>query len=282
MICLKPFVRGMSAFGCGQCMPCRLNRRRLWTHRLMLEALVSPGASFITLTYDEENIPDGKTVVPRHLQLWLKRVRKYHPVRFYGVGEYGDSSGRPHYHVALFGVGPGEAEIISGRTWQYGFAHVGDLTAHSASYVCGYVTKKMTKKDDPRLAGRHPEFARMSLKPGIGAFTVPQIAEALQNKHGWLEIGKTGDVPSVLRHGKAKWPLGRYLTRKLREEMNFAEIGEQPEVALKRSAEMLVLYQDYLASAENALGLTDMIKKNSVVRSRQMEARSKIRKAKVL
>ena len=64
MLCRKPFSKKGAQFGCGQCMACRINRRRIWTHRIMLEALVSPSASFLTLTYNKENLPDGGTLAP--------------------------------------------------------------------------------------------------------------------------------------------------------------------------------------------------------------------------
>lgn len=284
MLCKKPFVRGVQIYGCGQCMPCRLNRRRIWTHRIMLEAMTHPAASFVTLTYNEENLPDGGTLVPEHLQLWLKRLRKnFGPCRFYAVGEYGDLSWRPHYHVALFGYGGREAEVACARTWinvatkePLGYTYVGDLTFHSASYIAGYVTKKMTRRDDVRLDGRFPEFARMSLRPGIGAKAMEKVAEALCNKHGWRSIENSGDVPGVLKHGTRDFPLGRYLARRLRGEMNFAEVGCPEEITAKREAEVLAMYKDYLANKENALSVKDMYTQANRVKVERVEKRAKI------
>lgn len=61
--------------------------------------------------------------------------------------------------------------------------HCGTLTPESATYVAGYVTKKLTKPGDPKLGGRHPEFARMSLRPGIGAGAMYDIGKAIQEKN---------------------------------------------------------------------------------------------------
>jgi len=71
----------------------------------------------------------------------------------------------------------------------------------------------MTNKDDPRLEGRHPEFARMSLRPGIGFNAVPEIASAVLT---YDLDKKEGDVPAALRHGTRILPLGRYLRGHLR------------------------------------------------------------------
>lgn len=82
----------------------------------------------------------------------------------------------------------------------------------------------MTARDDERLKGRHPEFARMSLRPGIGANAVHDVASTL------LEYDlheKCADVPSTLLHGGKARPLGRYLTRKLREAVGHAPSAPQ-------------------------------------------------------
>lgn len=276
MLCRKPFMQANIAFGCGQCMPCRFNRRRVWTHRMMLESLVHPAASFLTLTYKEE--PIGGTLVPRDAQLFLKRLRKNMgaapgSLRYFIVGEYGDHTQRPHYHAALFGLGPESHDLVS-KSWGLGFVKLGTLTYDSACYVAGYVTKKMTSHDDIRLNGRHPEFARMSLRPGLGAVAVSDVAEALSNRQGWDHIDAEGDVPSVLMHGSKRYPLGRYLRQKLRLEMGLDKNAPE-NWSLTQSAEMLVVFKDYLDA-----GGTGSLKQALLEKNRQkalnMENRSKI------
>lgn len=230
-------------------MPCRINRRRIWCHRMMLESVVHEHSSFVTLTY--KDMPANGSLRPIDLQLWLKKLRKAHPqrLRFFGVGEYGDKSERPHYHAAVFGLSPSCGDLVR-SSWGLGHTLTGTLTMDSAQYVAGYVCKKMTCNDDARLNGRYPEFARMSLRPGIGAPAIGSVASALQNKFGWDAIGVTGDVPSMLMHGRKTLPLGRYMRSRLRYEMNFEELGENEEAAFKRSAKMLDMYKTFLLDTE--------------------------------
>jgi len=214
----------------------------------MLESLKHGDSSFITLTYSPENIPEGGTLVPKHAQDWLKRLRRQstNKLRYYLVGEYGDHTQRPHYHAAIFGIGP-ESRALIESTWGKGHVHVGDLTKDSSAYVAGYVTKKMTSPTDPRLKGRHPEFARMSLRPGIGATAMHEIANVLTSKHGAEIIINNKDVPNELSHGGKTHPLGRYLKRILRETLGFYETGGQTETINQYKQEMFGLLQEALA-----------------------------------
>lgn len=231
MLCRKPFTKDGAAYPCGQCMPCRYNKRREWTNRLMLESLCHPYNVFFTLTYDDANLPGTGSLVPDHLQLWLKRFRlRVYPnlVRFFAVGEYGDKSGRPHYHGVMFNQRGCEhvftrypdasrrccsiCELFT-DSWGKGNVFLGRFELHSAEYICGYVVKKMTRNDDERLLGRHPEFSRMSRDPGIGVNAMWDVASTML-QYGLDE--RTADVPSAVQMGKKVLPYGRTLRRKLR------------------------------------------------------------------
>lgn len=221
-------MAGDMPYGCGWCIPCRITKQRIWVHRLMLEAYSHDTSLFITLTYEDENLPiiDEKPCLkPVDPQLWIKRLRRAiqpRKLRYYLVGEYGSKTQRPHYHLALYGAKVTDIPLID-KTWGLGFAHYGDVTVQSARYILGYVTKKMTKSDDPRLEGRYPEFSRSSNRPGIGAPAMQILAETLFTKHGKNEIEILGDVPSQLRHGKKTYPLGRYLQQKLRDNVGMPD-----------------------------------------------------------
>lgn len=116
-----------------------------------------------------------------------------------------------------------------------GKTDVGTLTFESASYIAGYVTKKMTHKETscsdkcvhPPLSGRHPEFANMSKKPGIGALYLDTVASALVKAY---DTSTFLQLPTVLTHGRRKMPLGRYLNKRLQSKLKETSSYEDPEV----------------------------------------------------
>ncbi len=278
MLCKKPYIGGVVPVGCGQCLPCRINRRRVWAHRLVLESLTHSSSLFVTLTYNDTSLPNNLSLVPLHPQLWMKRYRRAifpRLCRFYLVGEYGDLSQRPHYHVALFNSSIEDTPHIE-STWGFGHVHVGDLTPASAQYLCGYVTKKLTSKRDARLNGRHPEFARMSNRPGIGADAMDIVGEALFNKHFIKQIKKDGDVPSSLQHGRKSLPLGRYLQQKLRDYVGMPDDYKNANI-WRYSVEVSLLFQEALKLPENATkGHSQIIAEASAQKVLQVETLYKI------
>lgn len=221
---------GTNAFKlpCGQCIGCRKDRMRMWATRIMHEASLYDENCFVTLTYRDAPVSlrysDFQGFMKRlresRFQQLLRRfpdedeklLRKAASVRYFVCGEYGEKSGRAHFHACLFGFNPPDLgdrygsirrSLYLDAIWGHGHVGVGTLTYKSAQYVAGYVLKKVTGraatdhyatgKVDPvtgEMEMRVPEFCRMSLKPGIGA--------------GWLEKFH-GDVfpgGSVVVRGK--------------------------------------------------------------------------------
>lgn len=219
MLCKKPVSRPGGYAGCGQCNPCRISKRRIWTHRIMLESMLYADNQFVTLTYNDESLPNDRSVRPEILSGFVKRLR-FHlspvPIRYFGVGEYGDQYGRPHYHLAVFGLPAGHrSQSILERSWcsdgqPLGFVDTRPLVRERAQYLAGYVVKKMTSEYDERLCGLRPEFARMSNRPGIGAPMIPYLQAAIR------QLSNLPDVPNTLQHGGRHMPLGRYLKQQLR------------------------------------------------------------------
>lgn len=231
---------------------------------MMLESAMHAESCFATLTYNQVNHPVDGSVVPKDSQKWLKRLRQAVPkkkLRYFLVGEYGEKCQRPHYHAALFGIGPlegGGVDGISGvveSTWGLGHTYVGELNQKSASYIGGYVTKKMTNEKNQEvkeyLNGRHPEFARMSLKPGIGASAMAVVSSAMESDAGIGSILSSRDVPSALRNHGSVMPLGRYLKSKLRTEMGYGE-KLKADSLLAFTAKMCAMREADLSAAEAA------------------------------
>jgi hypothetical protein len=252
----------------------------------MLESLCHGDNAFVTLTYNDENYPHDHSVDPRELQLYLKRLRKRfpRPLRYFAVGEYGDHTMRPHYHLALFGY----PTCIYGQTtisksgnptccsncgqlydaWGKGSIQNARLEPESCQYICGYVVKKMTRDTDIRLEGRLPEFARMSLKPGIGHDMMHDLAHKLMD----LNLDeKLLDVPTTLAHGTSEYPLGRYLRKKLRKMIGRDE--KTPEKSLEAYKEKLrpMRKAAFLASASFASEILEASKGRRI----QIEAKQR-------
>lgn len=294
MLCKNPFMDGSVPYGCGQCNPCRINTRRKKKNRLIFEEKSHSNAAFITLTYDDKHLPTNGSLNIRDYQLFLKRIRKHYAkfnihLRFLVVGEYGEETFRPHYHFALFGAFPCinlhydafqrkkctcEACSIVKKCWTLGDSDNAYLTPHSAEYIAGYVTKKLTKKEDDRLLRLdlqtlepyylHPEFARSSLRPGLGALAMDEIADSLMTDHGCDLMLQIGDVPHMLKHGSKNLPLDRYLKSKLRERLGHDK-KTPDEVLQKRKTEMHELFKNALGDQASKNSTTLAIQKKNLL-----------------
>ncbi len=166
---------------CGQCIGCRLEYARGWAVRCMHEASMHDENCFITLTYDDEHLPEDGSLRKDHCQKFLKRLRSRNVgtrIRYYLSGEYGPDTVRPHYHALLFGFDFSDKRHWSSRddyqvwssdeleeTWSHGLTEVGSATFESAAYCARYMVGKFKGKQDLKekwYDGLEPEFALMS------------------------------------------------------------------------------------------------------------------------
>lgn len=219
--------------GCGSCPACQELKRNSLSNRLALEEHRSRYCSFVTLTYDEANLPvvdvsrlfsafDGEVVdlqqnydfnedfstpsvvnteelrnsvilynkhrafykanfsvnrnvtyednqvavlVNRHLQLFIKRFRKYvstnynEKIRYYAIGEYGTQSLRPHWHILFFYSSsqlardfenvqhfgtesrPIQTPVFLRSLWKFGHIDSKQTDGKAYFYVSSYVNK---------------------------------------------------------------------------------------------------------------------------------------------
>lgn len=179
--------------GCGSCIGCRADQARQWAVRILHERQLHDAAWFLTLTYSDERLPENGSLRAKDLSGFFKALRRrVGEVRYFACGEYGERTQRPHYHAVLFGPWLLDRCVVRAdeggdvwrsesleACWPHGFSEFGTVTAASASYVAGYVRKKVSRKAFPNadvrvdaetgeLVDVEPEFARMSLRPAIG------------------------------------------------------------------------------------------------------------------
>lgn len=61
---------------CGTCLGCRLERSRQWAMRCMDEAQMHKDNSFVTLTFNDKNLPLNRSLDVSIFQRFMKRLRK--------------------------------------------------------------------------------------------------------------------------------------------------------------------------------------------------------------
>ncbi|AXL15611.1 replication initiator protein [Microviridae sp.] len=171
---------------CGRCVSCRLEKSRQWGVRLACEMTylweeLNQGSVFITLTYDEQHLPIDRSLVPEHLQLFIKKLREHvarkhngQLIRHFSAGEYGSQCQlhelencpkcgpiqRPHYHSIILGYQFPDRRYQGDREgfpvyqseelekiWGKGRTEITTANFQTAAYTAGYILKKQTGKN---------------------------------------------------------------------------------------------------------------------------------------
>ncbi len=184
---------------CRKCVGCGESIARDWSVRCFHEALLHtekwfdavarittsvPKSCIVTLTYNDEHLLHDRCLDHSVIQRFLKRIRirrsraharakrpgKPPPLRYFGCGEYGGKTFRPHYHFIIYGESFDDRYHLTDRgkdlagsftldeLWSQcpcqeepcrklaptniGRATVDSFTFAGASYVAGYVAKK--------------------------------------------------------------------------------------------------------------------------------------------
>lgn len=200
---------------CRKCVECKVQYAEDWARRVVLEAKKHEKNCFITLTYNDANLPEGASVCKRSAQLFMKKLRKAIApikVRYFLCGEYGAEKNRPHYHAILFGYDFEDKRYFSTdrrgnpiyrsplleKLWTYGFSSVGDrLDFETAKYCAKYMQADC--REFERI-GLKPPFTLMSRRPGLALDVIPDSVM----KYGDLYMdGKRCIAPRAFRK-KAK------------------------------------------------------------------------------
>ena len=182
---------------CNKCTGCRTEHSRQWAMRLVhekkhQEEVEKNRTVFVTLTYNDDYLPQSGSLIKKDFQNFIKRLRNQlldvkgwkPPLRYYAAGEYGEKSSRPHYHAILYncpldklktykkkGHKPLNTSKILSKAWSeyvppkkgekeptfksMGFTSWGEVTFNSAAYVANYVQKKINGKQKDQHYKRH-------------------------------------------------------------------------------------------------------------------------------
>lgn len=242
--CLKPVLAYMNADGtssfretsetigshyrrCGVCAACLGHRVMQWSTRVRHEGMLHDHVSVLTLTYDDDHLPQDGSLVRSHLTQFIEKVRyRYRGqiVRFFGCGEYGEKSLRPHYHLILFGP-----EIVDkvparkGKSGQVlyssqlldecwdnrGFVVCEEFHVQAAAYIAAYIMKKKDFDSDENgfyeavdpdgvISRRVAPFVTSSQRPAIGDSFFFKYRDSIYGPSGIVLDGKP--CPPVKRY----------------------------------------------------------------------------------
>lgn len=194
---------------CGHCPGCKIANAASWANRMEMELPYHENAWFLTITYNNENVPYRATwdtltgeVITENLSLcyedmqkfWkrLRRYIEYHEkgtgkLMYFQAGEYGSQTHRPHYHAIVYDL-PIKQEDLKiykkergftyyncewlEKIWGMGHVILAPAEWRSMAYTARYTTKKIYGKDGKKFyeeLGIMPEQCNMSKKPAIGA-----------------------------------------------------------------------------------------------------------------
>lgn len=211
---------------CGKCEACIHNRTTEWAQRLSDEFEFSQNGVFLTLTYNDENLP-GK-VNKEDVQKFFKRLRKrceqktkvkccfqsankrYSPLRYFLTSEYGPEHNRPHYHAIVMDIRPKGIsnptifdlyEVLE-KSWGNGFIYVEPVTIGRIRYVVNYMVKDAHDDLSPEL-----KETLFNLKSnGLGK-------KFIENEQNRFNLGHRDDFTIPSDSGKRRMP--RYYKEKL-------------------------------------------------------------------
>lgn len=254
-------IKGDIKLPCGQCMGCRVDRARDWSIRIGHEVKLHQNNWFLTLTYDEDHLPNPPSLNYLDWQLFAKRTRKARgPFRFFMCGEYGDQTRRPHYHAIVFGLALPDLVRYSGsdkmplfqskiltKLWGKGMILAGAVTPQSANYVARYNLKKVNGDRakthyqwvDPESGEMHdlqPEFAHMSTRPGIGAAWYDKFHQDVHTHDYVIRDGAKNPVPRYYdRIAKSRYQVDEIKMQRAIDSMSRAEHQTPERLAVRET-----------------------------------------------
>lgn len=191
---------------CGRCGACLKRKISDYSSRLQIEWRFSDDCYFVTLTYEKDPVQLYK----KDLQRFFKRLRKVgFQFSYFALGDYGDTFGRPHYHILFFSKGYFNPDYlwslwVSGdQTRVRGFVQVSPVSLGRIAYVVRYGF--LAKLDFDKRCGKAPPFFLMSRRPALGSGYLTKA------KIKWHRSNQFWYYPD----GRYKKPLPRYWRDKI-------------------------------------------------------------------
>lgn len=264
---------------CGCCRECLADNSKQWAFRILKEAAQYENNYFITITYNDENLPGDRMLDKDFFKKFNKKLKVYlarnglnSDFRFYGVGEYGSKTARPHYHCIYFNLDLRDLKFeyidsnhnlhfsskLFSQCWPNGFVDIGSVDIGSACYVARYCDKKrrLTTSEKKELIdkGIVPEFSAMSRMPGIGAcYTHEAYDRFIDGKYYDVQKGKNFKLPL-------------YYTKKFKELLKGTPELARYEEHAKNSANIVIANQLELS---DFIDLESYQEDNNVYRSKR-------------
>lgn len=277
---------------CGKCAACRARKANEWIIRLNVEHKHAVSAYFVTLTYDDFNIPytnNGyETLKKTDLQAFINLLRQYCPFRYFSIGEYGDKGQRPHYHLLIFNFQPlvdpennqiiyfrdwnnvsktsimntVDVEAVIFKAWKKGIVQVEQLKGGAIRYLANYLIDFSVQKVYDDEVDQEKQFALMSRRPPIGYqyYTDKQVLKYHRATDG-IQLSPKNKLKLMLERATFKqdsnsYALPRLYKNKLYTKVEQKVIGEmyqQHEIDQIKKIKNLRLFAKNVKQANEAL-----------------------------
>lgn len=285
--CLNPFYKKDTGeqFPCGKCFNCLQRRASGWSFRLMIEDKYAKSGYFVTLTYDNDNIPltaKGYMTLDRpgkkpgqkyadlsHIQKFMRRIRfaqfgrSKGDLKYYMCGEYGGISYRPHYHVIFFNldvkylIGSRDAKFTQMRFLEldgkvpyecpsWEYGHITVGCVNQASV--GYVLKYMSK---PKRIPFHEnddrvkEYSTMSKGIGLAYLTPGAVKWHRSDLNSRMYLNVADGIKTAMPR---YYKLKLYSDQDRRDICRFLETTRKPKQPL-RECDRIFINQEKLKRA---------------------------------
>ncbi len=225
---------GRLRFPCGKCINCRSARGGELAARMEFEARVSGSVLFVTVTYDEQSLPEGGNLSRAHARRLTHFVTRAAPVglgaRVVLLAHYGSRYARPHYHFALFfplGVvaDPDAVRFRLESFWRAGMVDVRLCDSGGFAYLARHQVLSREEVREAEGRGLVAPWVTWSRRPALGvdafvsAFSPWFVSDAGQE---WLS--EHMDVPGVVGSRNFVRRVGRTARAKLRAAVGLPDL----------------------------------------------------------